>query len=97
MGAIESVASGVRTVVLDLRDVPAMDATGLVSLDSAVRGLVRRGIQVILGGVQPQPLRVLERAGWASEEGKLVICAHFDDAVALARLLVPLGARPAPA
>jgi SulP family sulfate permease len=92
MGAIESVAGGVRTVVLDLRDVPAMDATGLVNLDSAVRGLVRRGIQVILGGVQPQPLRVLSRAGWASEEGKLVICEHFDDAVALARLLVP----PAP-
>jgi hypothetical protein len=59
-----------------------------------VRGLVRRGIQVILGGVQPQPLRVLERAGWTSEEGKLVICAHFDDAVALARLLVPVGAPP---
>jgi SulP family sulfate permease len=76
-------------VVLDVRDVPAMDATGLVSLESSVSRLQHRGVQVILAGVQPQPARVLERAGLRSEEGRLVICESFDDAIELARLLVP--------
>jgi sulfate permease, SulP family len=87
MSAIESVEGAVRIVLLDVRDVPVMDATGLVGLESAVERLVRRGVQVILGGVNPQPAALLERAGWRSEEGRLVICESFDDALALARLL----------
>jgi sulfate permease, SulP family len=97
MSALEAVDHGVRTLVLDLRDVPAMDATGLVNLESALDRLARRGIAVIVGGVNPQPAQVMERAGWRSEEGRLVICESFDDAVALARLLAPPPVRAASA
>jgi SulP family sulfate permease len=85
------VAEGVRTVVLDVRDVPAMDATGLVNLESALQRLHESGVMVILGGIQPQPAQVLARAGIESEDGRVVLCASFDDAIALARLLVPSG------
>lgn len=50
---------------------------------------------MILGGVNPQPAGVLQRAGWQSEEGRLVICESFDDAIALARLLAPPPKPPA--
>jgi SulP family sulfate permease len=86
MSALAQVAEGVRTVV---RDVPAMDATGLVNLESALARLHRAGVMVILGGIQSQPARVLARAGIESEDGKLVLCESFDDAIALARLLLP--------
>ncbi len=89
MSALAQVATGVRTVVLDVRDVPAIDATGLVNLESALERLRRTGVMVILGGIQPQPARVLARAGIESEDGRLVLCEGFDDAIALARLLVP--------
>jgi SulP family sulfate permease len=89
MSALESVDRSVHVVVLDVRDVPAMDATGLVNLESAVERLSRHGVTVILGGLNPQPAGVLERAGWKSEEGRLVLCESFDDAVSLARLLAP--------
>ena len=92
MSSIEAVDGAIRTVLLDVRDVPVMDATGLVSLESAIERLARRGIVVILGGVNPQPAALLERAGWQSEEGRLVICESFDDALALARLLPGRGA-----
>jgi sulfate permease, SulP family len=99
MSSLDAVDGAVRTVLLDVRDVPVMDATGLVSLESAVERLVRRGVRVILGGVNPQPAELLERAGWSTEEGRVVICPSFDDAIALARLLEPLprneGADPA--
>ncbi|MFO0828499.1 MAG: C4-dicarboxylic acid transporter DauA [Phycisphaerales bacterium] len=52
----------VKVVVLDLRDVPAMDATGLVNLESATHTLERRGTRVILAGLQPQPLETIRRA-----------------------------------
>jgi SulP family sulfate permease len=92
MSSIESVDGAIRTVLLDVRDVPVMDGTGLVNLESAIERLARRGIVVILGGVNPQPAALLERAGWRSEEGRLVICESFDDALALARLLPGRGA-----
>ncbi len=89
MSALAQVAEGVRTVVLDVRDVPAMDATGLVNLESALQRLHQSGVMVILGGIQPQPAGLLARAGIESEDGRLVLCESFDDAIALARLLVP--------
>jgi SulP family sulfate permease len=95
MSALATVEPGVRTVLLDLRDVPAMDATGLVNLESALRRLHHAGVLVILGGIQAQPARVLARAGVVSVDGRLVLCASFDDAVALARLLVPAPGKDA--
>ncbi|CAG0983780.1 C4-dicarboxylic acid transporter DauA [Myxococcaceae bacterium] len=96
MEALSQVAEGVRVVLLDVRDVPAMDATGLVNLESALSRLHRAGTMVILGGLQPQPAQVLERAGIESEDGKLVLCESFDDAIALARLLLPAARAGAP-
>ena len=43
MSALQTVGAGVRTVILDLRSVPALDATGLVNLDSSVVACARPG------------------------------------------------------
>ena len=63
----------VRTVVLDLRSVPALDATGLVALESLIKRMNAKGVKVILARVQPQPMRVLARAGWRNRRGLLRI------------------------
>lgn len=76
---------GVRIVVLDMRDVPAMDATGLVNLESTVETLRKRNVFVILAGVQPQPHRVLERGGLTEDERHLAVFESFEEAIALAR------------
>jgi SulP family sulfate permease len=81
MTAIGSVDKSVRVVLLDLRSVPALDATGLVGLESAFEHLQRAGILVVLGGVQPQPLRAMARAGWSDRKGRLAIYRSFDRAV----------------
>lgn len=85
MSALGTVGNGHKVVLLDLRGVPAMDATGLVNLESTLERLQGAGIYVILGGVQPQPGRVLEKAGWQDEDGKLAIRHGFEEALALAR------------
>ncbi|HUP23813.1 MAG TPA: C4-dicarboxylic acid transporter DauA [Thermoanaerobaculia bacterium] len=81
MRALESVDHGIRAVVLDLRSVPALDATGLVSLESAIERLRHRGIFVALAGVERQPLRALIKAGWRGRSG-VILRQSFEKAVA---------------
>lgn len=75
----------VRVMVLDLEHVPAMDATGIVSLESLVKRLNEVGIKVILVGIGGQPLRALARAGWRNRKGRLRIFRSFQRGIAVAR------------
>jgi SulP family sulfate permease len=81
MAALEEVDKGVRVVLLDLRSVPALDATGLVGLESAFERLQRAGVLVVIGGAQPQPLRAMARAGWSDRRGRVAVYRSFERAV----------------
>jgi SulP family sulfate permease len=85
MTALDVVDKSVRVVILDLRAVPAMDATALVGLESAFDRLNRAQVFVILAGVQRQPLRAMARAGWRGRRGRVTIYRSFERAVAEAR------------
>jgi sulfate permease, SulP family len=79
-----------RVVVLRLRGVPMVDATGAAALRDLVTRLAGRGMTVLLSGVHEQPHGVLERSGVLAE---LVghgggVHASTDDAIARARHLV---------
>jgi SulP family sulfate permease len=85
MESLDTLAGGVHTVILDLEDVPAMDASGLVALEEALLRLRKKGILVILAGVQEQPARVLAKAGVVPEEGRLAVAATVELALGIAR------------
>lgn len=57
------VGAGVRVVILRLRRVPVMDATGASALDALIDRLERRHVTVLLTGLQPQPRALLLRMG----------------------------------
>jgi SulP family sulfate permease len=95
MTALRAVRSEVRVVVFDLREVPLLDATGLVALEATVKKLREAEVFVVLAGVQSQPLRTLARAGWRNRDGELAIGRSFDDALALG--IESARARSAPA
>jgi SulP family sulfate permease len=80
---------GVKVVVLDVTGVPAVDATGLLNLQSLVARLNTAGIKVILAGVQPQPMRTFARARWRMRKGRLRIFRSFQRGIDLARATVP--------
>ena len=86
----------VRVVLLDLENVPAIDATGLVALGSLVARLNEAGVKVILVGVAGQPLRALARAGWRNRKGRLRIFRSFDRGISVARAYLA-AAEPAAA
>ncbi len=80
MGALQNVDPGARAVLIDLRGVPAMDATGVVNLSSAVARMRRAGVLVVLGGIQDQPMRTLLRAGWRNRPGETVLRRDYEQA-----------------
>jgi SulP family sulfate permease len=71
--ALTVVGSGVHTVIMDLEDVPAIDATGLVALETTIERLNGQGIKVVLSGVRAQPRRALAKAGFEDRPGRLEI------------------------
>jgi SulP family sulfate permease len=85
MSALQRVPTGIKVVVLDLASVPVIDATGLVSLESAVSRLRQLGIFVVLGGVQGEPLRVLARSGLRGHRDHLSVHRSMERALAVAR------------
>lgn len=88
--ALRSVGDHVRVIVLDMRAVPTMDATGLVNLESAIDALHAARKLVVLAGVQTQPLHLMAKAGWRHRPWVKVFNS-FEDSVAAARDFVLTG------
>jgi sulfate permease, SulP family len=91
MSALHEIGNGVRVVILDMESVPAMDATGLVNLQSTIRRLHSDKVLIILGSVQPQPMEVLKKAQLQELDSRIGICSSFQEAVDLARFHIALG------
>ncbi len=91
MKVLEIVAGNEKVVVLSMAEVHAMDATGLVALESALDRLHRHGCLVILAGAQAQPLALLHRARVPERDG-IALCGSTDEAlVAAARHVTTQG------
>jgi SulP family sulfate permease len=86
----------VKVIILDIEDVPAIDATGLVALESLIHRLNGAGIKVILVGVEGQPLHALAKAGFRNRKGRLRIFRSFERGVAVARRTVDPNASGGP-
>jgi SulP family sulfate permease len=71
---------GVRLVLVDMEDVPAIDATGIVNLRSAVDRMKSGGIAIEVVGLRTQPRAALDKAGLLGEGG-LVAHESFASAI----------------
>lgn len=91
VSALHRVNDDVRCVLLDLRAAPALDATGLVSLRSAIELLRERKVFVVLAGLQEQPFHALVRAGFRNRGGDVLLRRSFEKGVSEARAFVTRG------
>jgi sulfate permease, SulP family len=92
--AFESIAGRPRVVILRMRHVPYMDATGLAALERIVDNLRRQGIEIVLSAVQQQPMELMIRACFLGKMGDANIQPNIHKAIERAKALV---ARPPPA
>jgi SulP family sulfate permease len=79
--ALHQVGRDAKAVVLDISSVPAIDATGVVNLESAIARLHKDRVLVVIAGMKAQPASVLARAGVVDVPGKLVLAADLDHAL----------------
>jgi len=77
-----------RVVIFRVRAVPAIDATGLHALEIALDKFHRKRTQLLLSGVQPQPMKVLFHSGFVDRIGLDNICANIDVALDRARKIL---------
>jgi SulP family sulfate permease len=84
MSALDRISGTREAIILYLGQVPAIDATGLVALETTVDKLKRAGHKVILAGMKPQVADVVARSTLQREKGKLALAPDLDAALSLA-------------
>jgi len=73
-----------RVIILRLRLMPLLDASGAQALEEFVEQARLAGAQIILSGVQPQPRSMLARVGLGETSGNIVFVPDYARAQALA-------------
>lgn len=73
-------------LLLRMGKVPFMDTTGESNLASLVKHFQSHGGKVLLAGIQPQPLEVLQRTGLYNRIGQEHFFAHTGEAIDYAML-----------
>jgi SulP family sulfate permease len=88
---LQFVARKPRVFILRMRNVPAIDASGIRVLDDLFRSFSHQGILFLIAGIQPQPREALERAGKLDEYGRVNFLPTLDEALAAARARMGLA------
>jgi sulfate permease, SulP family len=70
-----------KILILRMRKVLAMDATGLNALEDLYEKMHAKGKHLILSGPHTQPLFAMDRAGFLDQLGRENVCAHIDAAL----------------
>ncbi|MDR6840343.1 SulP family inorganic anion transporter [Pseudoxanthomonas sacheonensis] len=80
-----------QVFILRMRLVPIIDASGVHALKTLLDRCRRRGIVLIISGLQAQPLEVVRKMGLDLHEGGLHFVADFESALQLAETLLDSG------
>jgi SulP family sulfate permease len=85
VGKIESLPTqlpdGTRSVVLQMHRLISIDTSGIDALQQLHRTLQRRQVRLLLADVNPQPLGLIRRSGFAAELGDGAVAATLDEAL----------------
>ncbi len=88
--ALDQIEKPPKVIILRMRYVPHIDATGLNALREFHRRCVSRNTTMLLGGVHAHPLFEMVKAGMDQEIGLENIHENLDDALARAREILGL-------
>ncbi len=77
----------IDVLCIRMRNVPAMDATGVEALMRIVKRCQRHNVKVVFSHVNEQPMKVMTKAGFIEEVGRENFCDHIDTALLRAEAL----------
>lgn len=76
-------------VILRLRNMTALDATGLLALEDVAMRVRASGRVLILCGAPPQPAALMKQSDFQEHVGAENICENVEQALARARAVIP--------
>lgn len=76
-----------KVLCIRMRDVPAIDASGVDTLMDIVKRCRKNKIQVVFSHVNEQPMNVMKKAGFVELVGEDNFCDHIDTALKRAEVL----------
>jgi SulP family sulfate permease len=94
---LATVSDRPKVLIVRLRAVPAIDATGLHALREVIERSAAEGTRVILSDVHAQPMAALGRTDLLDRLGDENLVGHIDEALTLARRHLGLPDAPRPA
>jgi SulP family sulfate permease len=71
----------IDVLCIRMRNVPAIDATGVEALMRIVKRCERHNVKVVFSHVNEQPMKVMKKAGFVDKIGKKNFCDHIDTAL----------------
>jgi len=74
--------------IIRMRKVPFIDSTGVHNLSNMCRMCAQMGVKVVLSGVNPKVMKVIEDAGMDEVVGKENICSHINIALKRAQEII---------
>lgn len=77
---LHTVDPKINTVIIDMQDVPSMDGTAIVALESLIAEMKQQGIRLILVALKTRIIVKLRRAGLRKEAGSLTYCQNLQQA-----------------
>jgi sulfate permease, SulP family len=81
-------------VILRLRNMTAIDATGIAALEELAEELQASGRIMLICGARPQPAALMREAGFERHVGSENICANISEALKRAEEIHKLSAAP---
>jgi SulP family sulfate permease len=87
--AMRAVSRPPRVLILRMREVPVIDATGLRALEEVVDRALGQGTTVLFTGLHPRPRTLLERSGLLDRVGRDRVFPDIHAAVAWCREASP--------
>ena len=75
--ALKALDTWPRVIIMRMREVPLIDATGIDALDQVVQAASEEGCRIIMSGLQEQPREALHRHGFLRRNRILVASNSF--------------------
>jgi len=79
-----------KVLIIRVRNVPAIDGTGIHALEEVYHESIKKGTRLLLSGVHRQPLIALEQAGFLKVIGEENVLGNIDDSLDRAREILGL-------
>jgi len=91
LDTLKSIGQMPKVLILRMRLVPYLDATGATVIEHMVKTCATRGTKIIFSGLRPQPIKILDHGHVHAGKDGVIFAATYEEAVKTAHEIVGEG------